>query len=92
MKSLLKFLAPLLSFTALFTFLFSFIGVAFITGLALLMLFPAEKPVVVGIGVDWRNLPGTILGLWAGVHGWKSVRKKEEAAMLDFYKSEPSKK
>jgi hypothetical protein len=63
-------------FTALFTFLFSFFGLAFIIGLALLMIFPTKGPAVVGIGMDWRNLPGTLLGLWAGVHGWKTVMRK----------------
>ncbi len=66
-------------FTALFTFLFSFLGVAFIVGLALLLIFPTKGPAVVGIGLDWRNLPGTILGLWAGIHGWKTVMRKARA-------------
>jgi len=70
-------------FTALFTFLFSFFGVAIIVGLALLMIFPTKDPAVVGIGTDWRNIPGTLLGVWAGVHGWKTVmrkaREKQEA-------------
>ena len=63
-------------FTATFTFLFSFLGVAFIANLALLFLFRPDGPAVIGIGTDWRNIVGTLLGLWAGVYGWKHVMRK----------------
>ena len=63
-------------FTALFTFLFSLFGVAFIVGLALRLIFPAKEPAVVGIGTDWRNIPGALFGIWAGGHGWKVVMRK----------------
>jgi len=40
------------------------------------MLFPPGRGnFVAGISLDWRNLPGTILGLFAGVQSFRaSVR------------------
>ena len=76
----MKYIAPAISF------LFALFGVAFIVGLALVMIFPPEGIAVVGIGLDWRNLPGTLLGIWAGIHGWKasmrSAQKKNAAVLV----------
>jgi hypothetical protein len=45
----------------------------------LLLIFPAQGLAPVGIGIGWRNLPGTLLGIWAGVHSWRvSLRKAAE--------------
>ncbi len=45
---------------------------AVLVGAAMFMLFPSRRHVVVaGIGLDWRNIPGTVLGLLAG---WQSFR------------------
>jgi hypothetical protein len=47
------------------------------------MIFPPEgRTALVGIGLDWRNAPGTILGLLAGIQSARASlragRKKEE--------------
>jgi hypothetical protein len=41
---------------------------------------PADGHIVqLGIGMDWRNLPGTILGLLAGIQSFRaSVRPKKK--------------
>lgn len=63
-------------FTATFTFLFSFIGIAFIASLALHLMFRTEGSAVIGVSSDWRNIVGMLLGLAAGIHGWKHVMRK----------------
>ena len=61
------------------SFLFVWFGVALICGFVLLMIWPTQGPALVGIGMDWRNLPGTILGILAGVQSWRvSLRKARE--------------
>jgi hypothetical protein len=44
-------------------------AVAFVVGLIINSLFPPEGPAYFGIGLDARNLPGTILGVltWIGI-------------------------
>ena len=54
----------------------SFLLVGFLTavlvGTAMFVLFPPRThAAVVGIGLAWRNIPGTILGILAG---WQSFR------------------
>jgi hypothetical protein len=41
--------------------------VALIVGLIIQSLFPTDGPAYVGIGLDGRNLPGTILGILAWI-------------------------
>ena len=58
-------------------FLLVWFVVAVVIGLVMAMLFPppSGRLVMAGIGLDWRNLPGTILGLFAGVQSFRaSVR------------------
>jgi hypothetical protein len=44
-------------------------AVAFGVGLVINLLFPPDGPAYIGIGLDARNLPGTILGVltWIGI-------------------------
>jgi hypothetical protein len=54
-------------------FLLVWIVIAVVVGLAMLYIFPPRQPaVMVGIGTDWRNLPGTVLGFFAAAHSWRS--------------------
>jgi hypothetical protein len=66
--------------TAGISFLFIFFGVAIIVGIVMVMVFPSEQErVLVGVGTNGRNLPGTILGFLAGIQSWRvSIRKAEE--------------
>ena len=63
-------------------FLFVWLVVAVVVGLGMAMLFPpGQGAFIAGISLDWRNLPGTILGLLAGVQSFRaSIRdpKKNE--------------
>lgn len=65
-------------------FLLVWFVVAVVIGLLMAMLFPppAGRLVMAGINFDWRNLPGAILGLFAGIQSFRaSVRgpkKKDE--------------
>lgn len=64
-------------------FLLVWLIVAVVVGFAMLLLFPPKTQLVtVGIGLDWRNCPGTFLGLLAGIHSWRAslraARKKDE--------------
>jgi hypothetical protein len=64
-------------FTATFTLIFMFIATAIVCGLIMNLLFPpAHDTFLAGVGLGWRNLPGTILGLFAAIHSAKvSLRK-----------------
>ena len=57
-------------------FVFVWLVVAVLVGLGMAMIFPPPGGrFMAGIGLDWRNLPGTILGLLAGVQSFRaSVR------------------
>jgi len=73
------------------SFLFVWVGVAVICGFIMLMVFPTQGQALVGIGMDWRNLPGTILGIWAGLHSWRvSLRKVQEKEAKKRNKAQPS--
>jgi hypothetical protein len=56
--------------------------VAVIVGFIMAMVFPPPpgEYVHVGIGLNWRNLPGTILGLLAGIQSFRaSVKGKRKS-------------
>jgi hypothetical protein len=53
--------------------------VAVIVGVIMGMIFPPPSGgyIFAGIGFNWQSLPGTILGLLAGIQSFRaSVRKK----------------
>jgi hypothetical protein len=54
------------------TFVFIWLAASFLIGLIMLVIIRPDHPVVVGIGFDWINLPGTILGFIAGLHSAKA--------------------
>jgi hypothetical protein len=65
-------------------FLLVWFVVAVIVGLVVTFFFPPAhgEMVRLGIGLQWRNLPGDILGLLAGIQSFRaSVRepKKKDA-------------
>ena len=54
-------------------FLLCWVVVVFFVGLAMILVFPPNhEHVLVGLGLNWRNLPGTILGLLAGIHSFRA--------------------
>jgi hypothetical protein len=54
---------------AVCSFLFSWLGVTFLVGIVVSLLFPRkEGRTFVGFLFDFRNLPGTVLGILAGVY------------------------
>ena len=57
-------------------FLLVWLVVAIVIGMGMAMVFPpADGRFTAGIGLDWRNLPGTLLGLLAGAQSFRvSVR------------------
>jgi hypothetical protein len=63
-------------------FLLVWLIVAVVVGLGMAMLFPRPggSVVMVGIGPDWRNIPGAVLGLLAGIQSFRAStrgRKKK---------------
>jgi Na+/H+-dicarboxylate symporter len=58
-------------------FLLVWFVVALVIGLGMGMLFPPSTGrVMAGFGLDWRNLPGNVLGVLAGIRSFRaSVRK-----------------
>jgi hypothetical protein len=61
-------------------FLLVWLVVAVIFGFIMGAIFPPpnSRYIFAGIGLDWRNLPGTILGLLAGIQSFRvSVRGKK---------------
>ncbi len=57
------------------SFAFVWFFTAFFLGLGMAMLFPPGAPFVTGIGLDWRNLPGTVLGILAGLHSYRRATR-----------------
>jgi hypothetical protein len=64
---------------AVISFFFCWVAVAIICGIIMLIIFPpSTSHAFAGIGMGARNLPGTILGLMAGVHSaGRALRPKE---------------
>ena len=64
-------------------FLLVWFVVAVVIGVVMALIFPVPgEQAFVGIGLGWRNLPGTVLGLLAGIQSFRaSVRgpKKKDA-------------
>ena len=59
-------------------FLLVWLVVAVVVGFIVTFFIPPTDGHIVrlGIGMDWRNLPGTILGLFAGIQSFRaSVRE-----------------
>ena len=67
-------------FTATLAFLFIFVATAILCAVIMNMLFPPGHDLIhAGIGLDWHSLPGTILGIAAGLHSARvSLRKGSE--------------
>lgn len=62
-------------------FLLVWFVVAVVIGVVMALLFPLPgRSFVAGIALDWRNLPGTLLGLLAGLHSFRAsvARPKSE--------------
>jgi len=62
-------------------FLLVWFVVAVIVGTVMAMIFtrPGEDVVMAGIGLDWRNIPGTILGVLAGLQSLRaSIRERPQ--------------
>jgi hypothetical protein len=57
-------------------FLLAWLVVAFVVGGGVAMLFPPSSGgFIAGFSLDWRNLPGNVLGLLAGIQSYRaSVR------------------
>jgi membrane associated rhomboid family serine protease len=61
-------------------FLMVMIVVAVVVGFVMVLIFPLDAQEAAGSAGGWRNIPGTILGLLAGIQSFRaSVRdpKKE---------------
>jgi hypothetical protein len=53
--------------------LFVWLFTAIIIGVVIGLIFPPPGDhSLVGIGLDWRNLPGTILGFFAARQSWRT--------------------
>ena len=61
-------------------FLLVWFVVAVVVGAIMAMIFqrPGERVVMAGIGLDWRNIPGTILGALAGVQSFRASIKERK--------------
>jgi len=52
---------------------------SFLIGLLMVIIIKPDRPVVVGVGFDWINFPGTIVGLFAGLHSAKATIRRANA-------------
>lgn len=59
-------------------FLLVWFVVAVVIGWVMVLLFPSASGgyAMVGFGFDWRNLPGTVLGLLAGIQSFRASVKR----------------
>ena len=71
---------PIRYVVGIFGFLFVWLVVAIVIGLIMSYIFPTPGGgAFVGIGFGWRNLPGTALGLLAGVQSFRaSIREPKK--------------
>ena len=63
----LKYIVAGISFVIVFVF------VALIVGYIVAIIIRPEGSVTIGIGTRVYDLPGTLLGLFAGVYSWKTA-------------------
>ena len=67
-------------------FLLVWFVVAMVLGWVMVLVFPPSYggQAVVGIGFDWRSLPGTILGFLAGLQSFRaSIRDRKRKGVRD---------
>jgi membrane associated rhomboid family serine protease len=58
-------------------FLLVWIVVAIVIGFGMAIIFPPSgERFIIGISLDWRNLPGTVVGLFAGVKSFRASIKE----------------
>ncbi len=55
------------------SFVIMFVFVALIVGYLVAIIFKPEGSFTIGIGTRVYDLPGTILGFFAGAHSWKAA-------------------
>lgn len=69
-------------------FLLVWFVVAVIVGTIMAMIFPRPNAhvVIAGIGWDWRNIPGTILGWLAGYQSFRASTVTDLIAIVLFPK------
>jgi len=60
-------------------FIFIWFFSSFLIGLLMVLIFKPEHNVVVGVGLDWLNIPGTIIGFFAGLHSAKVTIRRANA-------------
>jgi hypothetical protein len=76
-----KEMKPIRYIVATIGFLLVWLVVAIVIGIIMILIFsvPGDRLPVVGIGGDWRNIPGTVLGLLAGIQSFRaSVRASKK--------------
>ena len=60
-------------------FIFIWFFSSFLIGLLMILIFKPDHPVIVGVGLDWLNIPGTIIGFFAGLHSAKATIRRANA-------------
>jgi hypothetical protein len=62
-------------------FLLVWFVIAVVVGFIMVLLFPrpGEHIAFVGIGLDWRNLPGEILGFFGGIGSFRASIKSNRS-------------
>jgi hypothetical protein len=63
------------------SFVMCFVVIAILVGLIVGIMFPRPNSnlIFAGVGMDWRNLPGTILGFLGGLHSFRaSIREPKK--------------
>lgn len=59
------------------------IVVAVVVGFVMVVIFPVDAKEVAGSSGGWRNIPGTILGLLAGIHSFRASVKNPKRGTRD---------
>lgn len=57
--------------------------VALAVGFVILQLFPMDAPAYVGIGLEPRNLPGSVLGLVIAILVYRKLRKSRTERQVE---------